>query len=66
MNGMKTEMPDSFYYAFYMNLWKMTNMVRYARDAGFYNYLDDDERADIDKAIDDAQKSLDTYKRHKG
>ena len=57
---------DRFYYEFYMNLWKMTNMVRYARDAGFYKYLDDDEKADIDKAINDAQRTLDTYKRDKG
>jgi hypothetical protein len=48
-----------------MNLWKMTNMVRYARDCGFYNYLSDEERADIDKAIEDAQRTLDTYKKKK-
>ena len=56
---------DRFYYEFYMNPWKMTNMVRYARDCGFYNYLPDDERADIDKSIEDAQRTLDTYKKKK-
>ena len=56
---------DRFYYEFYMNLWKMTNMVRYASDCGFYNYLSDDERADIDKSIEDAQRTLDTYKKKK-